>query len=271
MVNHFVFGNVDSSDYGVWISGNGIFNKPARRVETFNVPGRNGALTIDEGCYNNVSVTYDAFIARGFENRFNDFISAMMSQTGYQRLQDTFDGEHYRMAMLSKEMSPKAGAFNRSGKFSLTFDCMPQRFLVSGDDWVDIGLTSEQYGVKLNNPTNHISLPIIRTVGKGEMTIQCNNAPSIMHLTWGVSVANPSSGSLPSYIDIDSDIEECYYIADAGLWNEHYEYWNSVVTISPASNNRYFFPILYPGETTISVNTSNLFSNAQIKPRWWEL
>ena len=271
MGNHFVFGNVNSADYGVWISGSGTFNKPARRVERFTIPGRNGDLTIDEGRYENVTVTYEAFISRGFDGRFHDFVAAMMSQTGYQRLQDDYDGEHYRMAMFANELEPTVGTLNRWGKFTLEFNCMPQRFLVSGDDWVNIGVTSAYYGVVLDNPTNYIALPIIQTVGAGYMNIQGDDAPSDVHAVWEITVSNPSSGSLPSYIDIDSDIEECYYIANEGLWNEHYDYWNRVVTIGQALGNNNYFPVLYPGKTTIGVDSSRLFTSARIRPRWWEL
>lgn len=264
MGNHFIYGNVNSADYGVWISGSGTFNKPSRRVERFAIPGRNGDLTIDEGKYNNVTVTYDAFISRGFEGRFNDFMAAMMSQTGYQRLQDDYDGEHYRMGIFSNEIEPTVGTLNRWGKFTLEFNCMPQRFLVSGDDWMPISTS----GTTLLNPTKYIALPIIKSVGVGIFTLRCDDSPPVDGLTWSIQVSQPGTGSLPSYINIDSDMEECYYIKNAGQWNEEYEYWNSVVDISRGQNNKYVFPILYPGK---NVFPANGYSGLQIKPRFWEL
>lgn len=271
MDKYFTFGEVNSKDFGVWISGSGTFNKPARRVQKFSVPGRNGDLTIDEGCYDNVTVTYDAFISRGFEHRFHDFMAAMMAQTGYQRLQDSYDDTHYRMGIFADEQEPEVGTLNRTGKFTLTFDCMPQRFLTVGDEWVDIGL-GPTWGVVLNNPTEYRAIPIIKTSGAGYLTVSCDDALSKYDALWNITVSNPTSGSLPSYIDIDGEVEECYYIANEGAWNEHYEYWNNVVTLQAALGNQYTFPVLYPGKTTISVQTSSpVFSDLKIKPRWWEL
>ena len=271
MGNHFVFGNVNSADYGVWISGSGTFNKPARRVERFTIPGRNGDLTIDEGRYENVTVTYDAFISRGFEGRFHDFMAAMMSQTGYQRLQDDYDGEHYRMAMFANELEPTVGTLNRWGKFTLEFNCMPQRFLVSGDEWVQIGVTSAYYGLTIYNPTQYIALPVIRTTGYGMFGLTCFDAPVSVGLTWTTTISQPTTGSLPPFIDIDSDMEECYWIVDEGTPYQQYRYYNTLVEIERGANNPYYFPILYPGKSTFYIGALDHFTDMKVKPRFWEL
>lgn len=267
MGNHFIYGNVNSADYGVWISGSGTFNKPARRIERFTIPGRNGDLTIDEGKYDNVTVTYEAFISRGFEHRFHDFMAAMMAQTGYQRLQDDYDSEHFRMGIFANELEPTVGTLNRWGKFTLEFDCMPQRFLISGDDWIDLGT-----GKTLNNPTKYMAIPIVRlTGGPGMFGIHGEDYPPGETFWWDITVTNPTSGSLPEYIDIDSDAEECYYFKNAGQWNQQYEYWNSVVDIELHNNTNYAFPVLYTGRTRFNIGTQSGFSSIKIKPRWWEL
>ena len=46
-----IFGGVDSSDYGIYISGTGTYNAPERAVEFVTVPGRNGAIAMDQGRY----------------------------------------------------------------------------------------------------------------------------------------------------------------------------------------------------------------------------
>ena len=229
MGNYFIYGNVNSADYGVWISGSGTFNKPKRRVQKFSVPGRNGDLTIDEGRFENVTVTYPAFISRGFEHRFHEFIAAMQAQTGYQRLQDTYDADHFRQALFCEEQEPEVLTLNRTGKFELEFDCMPQRFLVSGEDWINVHV-GQSWGIVMNNPTQYNALPIVRTVGAGKLDL-VNDNPAY-NAVWGITVSNPTSGSLPTYIDIDSDVEECYNIVNEGDWNQRYDYWNNVVTIS---------------------------------------
>ena len=38
--NSLMFGGVSSADYGIFISGEGVFNSPTRAVEMVSVPGR---------------------------------------------------------------------------------------------------------------------------------------------------------------------------------------------------------------------------------------
>lgn len=132
--NNFIFGGVNSADYNVWISGSGSFSAPERRVERVSVPGRNGDLIIDGGKWNNITVTYPAFIPKGFETQFDYFRSEMSKLTGYQRLEDSYHPDEYRMAALADGIAPsRTGAFLKNGEFSLTFNCKPQRFLKSGE------------------------------------------------------------------------------------------------------------------------------------------
>ena len=50
------FNGINSGDYGVFIGGDAVYNAPARVVEMIAVPGRNGALAMDEGRYENIEV-----------------------------------------------------------------------------------------------------------------------------------------------------------------------------------------------------------------------
>lgn len=54
------FGTVNSGAYGVYITGEAVYNAPERSVEFVDVPGRNGAVVIDQGHWNNIEVTYPA-------------------------------------------------------------------------------------------------------------------------------------------------------------------------------------------------------------------
>lgn len=268
MGNYFIYGNVNSADYGVWISGSGTFNKPKRRVQKFSVPGRNGDLTIDEGSFENVTVTYPAFISRGFEHRFNEFIAAMQAQTGYQRLQDTYDADHFRQALFCEEQEPEVLTLNRTGKFELEFDCMPQRFLVSWDEWIDIGV-GPVYGLEIHNPTNYNAIPIFRTVGAGIFYVS-NAVSELQGLTWSVRITEPTVGSLPDYIDIDCEMEECYTIVNPGQWDKRYDYWNKVVTLTQPLGSPWQFPIIYKNADT-SIAVGGDFTSLKVKPRFWEL
>ena len=64
-----IFNGQDLADFGVHISGEGTFNAPTRAVEEQIVPGRNGTLIIDGGRWENIMVTYPAYIHSGLYRR----------------------------------------------------------------------------------------------------------------------------------------------------------------------------------------------------------
>lgn len=135
MQNKLIFGGIDSSDYNVFISGTDTFSAPERDVQYVQVAGRNGDLIVDNGRWNNIQVSYPAFIPNTFENRIGEFRAAMMQKTGYQKLEDTYHPEEYRMASFSYGLNPSnITAFHRFGEFALTFNCKPQRYLKAGDE-----------------------------------------------------------------------------------------------------------------------------------------
>ena len=58
--NGFTFDGENSKDYGVYITGSGVFNAPERDVEMISIPGRDGAFAQDMGRFSNIEVTYPA-------------------------------------------------------------------------------------------------------------------------------------------------------------------------------------------------------------------
>lgn len=133
MGNSLTFNGVNSADYGIILSGGGTYATPERVITSVEVPGRNGNIQYDEGNYKNIVVTYPAGLAKDFTTEYLDFIRKAKSAPVYSRLTDTYHPEYYRYGTMIEEMTPEAGTALRSGKFDLTFDCKPQRYLVSGD------------------------------------------------------------------------------------------------------------------------------------------
>ena len=82
----FTFNGVNSRTYGVYITGQGVFNAPERNVEMVEIPGRNGAYALDKGNFNNIEVTYPASIATDNETDFaqavSDLRNFLCSQSG---------------------------------------------------------------------------------------------------------------------------------------------------------------------------------------------
>lgn len=169
--NSITFGGVNSADYGIYISGEGVFNAPKRDVEMITIPGRNGEFALDQGRFENITVTYPAFNFEpgdysAFVQNLSDFRNAICSQKGYQRLTDTFHPDEYRMAAYIDGLEIKPVKYNTASQFNITFDCKPQRFLMSGETAVSV--TS---GETLLNPTLFESHPMLEVTGYGSVGI----------------------------------------------------------------------------------------------------
>lgn len=165
-----IFGDVDSSDYGIYISGEGVYNAPERAVEFVTIPGRNGTLEIDQGRYENIEVIYPAMVMADNQEQFREklsaFRNAILSQKGYQRLEDSYHPDEYRMGVYHSGLSvSELLTYHQVGEFELTFNCKPQRWLTAGE--LPIPLKS---GDVLQNPTPFNSGPLLEITGHGNIS-----------------------------------------------------------------------------------------------------
>lgn len=170
MRNYLIFGGVNSANYGIYITGSGVYDAPERVVERVAVPGRNGTLVIDQDRYENISVEYPAFAfgksRKEFQDKIDAFRNAIASQIGYKRLEDSYHPEEYRMATYAEGLKVDVGPYGGSGRFTLKFNCKPQRFLRDGEHSV-----AKANGEKIINPTEHSSEPLLVVNGYGDIGI----------------------------------------------------------------------------------------------------
>lgn len=163
------YGDIDTKEYDVYISGDAVFNSPARDVEMIEIPGRNGAYALDKRRYKNIDVTYPAGLGTKneaeFRRKIEDLRNALSSKVGYQRLEDDYNGEEYRLAVYKSGLDVNPTML-RAGQFDIVFDCKPQRFLKIGE--IETPVTS---GGILTNPTLFESHPLILVDGYGEFDI----------------------------------------------------------------------------------------------------
>lgn len=235
MRNYFTFGQYDSQDFGIYISGSGIFDSPKRIYKTYTVPGRNGDLVGKSDRLENVKVTYPAFSYASFDTNIAALRSALLSTDGYARLWDSYHPDEFRMGYYAGPLTVKARDQLDAGEYDLVFDCKPQRFLITGET---VQTFTSSSGT-ISNPTKFPSRPLFRVYGYGTLTIGSDV----------ITIA--STGN--SYVDIDSEIMDCFY----GTTNV-----NNKVTFQ--SND---FPVLNPGSTGIS--RSGNITKVEITPRWY--
>lgn len=136
MRNYLIFNGRDSREFGVYISGQGTFSAPQKAYTFYNIPGRNGALIGYDNRFENINVSYDAFICRDFDKNIAAFRSFLLSVPGYAKLEDSYHPDEFRVASYVGPFEPTITSKNDAGSFTITFNCKPQRYLKSGEQSV---------------------------------------------------------------------------------------------------------------------------------------
>lgn len=163
------FAGSTSASFDVAITGEGVYNAPERDVEQVVIPGRNGELMLDNGRFQNIDIIYPACIAADSQADLADAISNfrnfLCSKIGYQRLEDDYNPDEYRMAIYKSglEVSPK---IRQAGSFEIIFNCKPQRFLKSGETETAVANNGT-----ISNPTQFESKPLLAVKGWGELSV----------------------------------------------------------------------------------------------------
>ena len=162
-----IFDGESSRNYGVYITGEAVYNSPVRDVEMIKIPGRNGEFALDNGRFENIEVTYPAGIFADNEAYFaeaiSDFRNFLASRIGYCRLEDEYNPNEYRMAVYKSGLNVDPAKLE-AGEFSITFDCKPQRWLKDGETAITMAS-----GDTLTNPTLFESSPFLEAEGEGSI------------------------------------------------------------------------------------------------------
>lgn len=199
----FTFDGTNSRTYGVYITGQGVFNAPERNVEMVEIPGRNGAYALDKGNFNNIEITYPAGIFADTEADFATAVSDLRNflcfKEGYVRLEDDYNSGEYRLAIYKSGLEVEHdGLIN--GEFEITFECKPQRFLTSGETAVAVAS-----GGTLTNPTLFPSRPQLQIWGYGNFTVNGEALEIISTAIGTVILAEAETYSLNTTQTIEFD------------------------------------------------------------------
>ena len=172
-----------------------------------------------------------------FTEKMNAIAEWLHSASGYARLEDTYEPDHYRMAYYSESLSIE-NLFNEAGKATLNFVCKPQRYLKSGETPV----TFTAAGI-IQNGTGFASSPILK--------VTTNNTQG------SVSIGNHSitikAGAGTDPITIDCELQDAW----SGTTNK-----NSYIVLTNGE-----FPTIDPGIQTVTFDGG--VQSVEVTPRWW--
>jgi len=235
----FTYNGVNSDTYGVIVEKYPDRVVPERIVETFRVPGRNGTLTRTEG-FANVIQSYDIYVsaaAVGLPSAAATMAAWLLAPEGYQRLEDSYNPNEYRMGRPVQN-SDLLNYFNKFGRTTLYFECLPQRWLTSGET-----ATVYTTDATITNPTQFASLPLVVIDGSGDIEF------SLGGYTVGID-------DLTGTITLDCEAQNAYEGADN---------LNGSVTLADGE-----FPKLSPGANSLTITTGTV-NSITITPRWWTI
>ena len=248
---HIIYGGVNSADYGIYITGEAVYNAPERDGEFIEVPGRNGAIFMDNRRYKNITVTYPAgafgVTQKEFREKMTKFRNAILSQIGYQRLEDTYHPDEYRMGVYASGLEVEAVAHGKAGEFNLVFECKPQRWLTAGA--LPIPIDS---GDVLQNPTPFSSGPLLEIDGYGSVWFNGHRV-QLENAVLGNTLLNDSFVARISTTDQSSIQTSHEVIFDDTLFNI-----GDTITVKASKfDSRYYTPDKLLGIDTQSGSGSN--------------
>ena len=230
-----IFNNKSSADCRIQVAHPPGYAYPERDYTITHIPGRNGDIIQDNGCYKNVERTYEVSFDvpnEDFATYANTVSAWLHSTTGYARLEDSYEPNYYRMATY-QESNIFENLYNQAGTATIVFECKPQRFLKTGDNIITI-----QNSLTIMNPTGFEAYPLFKVTGtSGVLTVNGNSI---------------TFSSIDNFVMLDCELQDAYK-----------ENINKNSTISGT------FPVLKTGSNTISWTGG--ISSVTMKPRWWTI
>ena len=242
-----VWGGENSTDYGMVVGGAPAFDKPIRRTEVFNVPGRNGSVIFQDGSYDDVTRTYHIWIAENetpdsggvihdtLAERVSALTAWLYSKQGYTRLEDNFEPDVFRLAYYSGSNNI-SNELTQYGETDLTFTCRPERFYKDAETPIAVA-----NGDTLTNPTKFASKPLIKIEAAGTVIVTIN----------GVSI----TAIVTDYIYIDCERMNAYRLAS--------ENKNDKISGS--------FPEIVPGTNAVAISVTGTLTGVKVTPRYFSI
>jgi phage-related protein len=237
----FYIDGIDAKTVGINLQKSIEFSPAVPIVEKIHVPGRNGDLIFDTGAYENRTGTASCFALKSNVNSVVTAVSNfLLSNHGYRRLECSNDPDHFWKARISNGARIE-NRLNALNPFEIEFDCMPQRFLKSGEETLTI--TEKTI---LNNFYGGTSKPLIKIYRKPGV-----NSFSGLKIGESIIVGLFEDDDVLTF---DSENQNVY--SDSGNRNNKISIGNG-------------FPIFKLGDNVINFNSAYI-EKIEIVPRWWD-
>ncbi len=202
-MNGFTYNGVSSIDMGLRTESKNVFSAPQYEKRFQSIPGRDGDLILPNGRYQNVQTTYSVFLPAKTLLELQEKLTAVKAwlytePDRYHELRDTYDADYFRSAVISTQLDIE-DQLNKIGVFTVSFSCLPFKYLDSGQETVTI--TNGGGGESITNPAAFSSRPLIRVNGNGNGVLNIINADGIVRMEFE---------GIESFLYVDSEQMNCY-------------------------------------------------------------
>lgn len=269
MSDYFIFDGTDSRTFDAVVYERNTFSSPERQFTTVTIPGRSGDFLLDGSRFGNVAHEYDVVIYRRFDENFEALKAFLLSRKGYCRLEDSIHPNEYYHAYFSEAITPEVTRNRDMGKFVLSFNRKPQRWLLSGQDEIILRTGGSTRKSSVTNPTKFDCYPLLMVKGsalRNGFKIFVNN--TAFELTAYNSSTNNYANStyLNSYwLYIDFYTLQAYVKVGSSTY-----YYNVAMKYTMPSDNKKAFK-LNPGSNSISYSSVSNAPEIKMIPRWFTL
>lgn len=244
MHNSLTYNGISSEQLGLRVERIPNANRPARKFDRYSVPGRNGDIIVMQDAWENVEQSYEIWWGKDPGDAVKGgytLSSWLFGSEGYLTLTDTIDPDHFRKAVFVGPFDVE-NTLMRYGRATITFDCDPRRFLMSG--LTPIKLTENTWETILN-PTPFPAKPTFYVNLHGETFIEVEVNYDYLDLS--------TNSMSVDYFEIDSENE----------------------AVKQSIGNRWYgdvsgrFPTFNPGSNIVRFRAPD--AEASVAPNWWTL
>lgn len=229
-----VYNGESLGDYGMVIAETPVFEMPTRKNKVYEVPGRNGAIIFQEDSWSDVTRSYKVWLAKDdfgdLATKVHAFSAFLNSVTGYQRLEDDFEPDVFRLAYYNGGNNITNDLL-QYGETTLTFTCRPERFLKAGESVIDV-TGSGAYLLDLYNPTRFESKPLIKIFGSGKVIVELGTKQMNVNITSSfITLDSDTMNATKFYLNMNDKVSGKYIkippgssqlaiMTDGGTWSQ---------------------------------------------------
>lgn len=246
MSHSFTFNGISSTDLKLVIQSLPPRAVPTQRVTTYTVPGRDGSLHMNDGCYDSIVMAIDCVVTD--QSKISDICVAY--QGAGTLTHSGMPGFLYKATVLNA--TDIARMSSRWGIFQLRFECQPFRYF---DNNPIILMDTPGGGELVTHLGNVEAQPLLKVFGTGTLSFVVSGYrnPSGSE----VDTATFTIHNVNAYVCIDSETMTVYKTST-----------NKLADFT-SSDGR--FPRLSPYGNTLSWPTPGPITKIEVTPNWRSL